>query len=604
MSTVQNPDVPPPPADLAPPPVDLPPPPVDLPPPPTGEAPDPRRSRAQLLVGSLVVVALLAAGAIALATGRGDLAASTTPSVSSPTTLGPSTTTPTTDDSGTGDTRTDNSTGVGQGRAVHSLDDLPNAVVRIETDGSIRDPDFGDTSNAGAGSGFIIDPSGIAVTNNHVVTGAAVIRVFVNGEDKPRHARVLGVSECSDLALIDIEGSGYDYLNWYTGKVKTGLDVYAAGYPLDDPNFTLTRGIVSKATAEDVSPVSNIDHVIEHDANLQPGNSGGPLVTADGKVVGINYAGSDAGFGTLQFFAIAGDIARPVLDKLRSGHNVDSLGINGFAIDDPDNNVTGIWVAGVEAGTPAAHAGLLPGDVITKLAGLGMGFDGSLRDYCDVLRTKGSDRPIGMEVERRDTGEILTGELNGDKLEATGTLDTIDTPPDTAAPCDTSSPDATDCVPREGDTTTLDDATNTLTMDVPTSWSDSSVDGIDFQGQHVPAIEAAPDLTAYHDHPDGAAGTTFLLTTSFTTADEDRMLTELGPSASCTAGRVEDYSDASFNGRKLVYTDCAGGGTVTVIAASNSSTKGMVFLKVTTLTSDDEIALQTILDTFDVVASA
>jgi len=68
----------------------------------------------------------------------------------------------------------------------------------------------------GSGSGFIIDPGGIAVTNNHVVTGAARIKVYFSGSEKAYNARILGVSECSDLAVIDIEGDGYPYLDWYT----------------------------------------------------------------------------------------------------------------------------------------------------------------------------------------------------------------------------------------------------------------------------------------------------------------------------------------------------------------------------------------------------
>ena len=72
--------------------------------------------------------------------------------------------------------------------------------------------------------------------------------------------------------------------------------MYAAGYPLGDPEFTLTRGIVAKAEAGgDLTGTSSIDHTIEHDANIQPGNSGGPLVDADGKVVAVNYAGGAIG---------------------------------------------------------------------------------------------------------------------------------------------------------------------------------------------------------------------------------------------------------------------------------------------------------------------
>ncbi len=110
--------------------------------------------------------------------------------------------------------------------AVSSLDNVRNATIQIEAQGTFIDPQFGLQVNvAGRGSGFIIDPSGIAVTNNHVVAGAALVKVWVGGDSTPRNARILGLSECSDLAVIDIEGDGFPYLAWYQGPVRTGLEV-------------------------------------------------------------------------------------------------------------------------------------------------------------------------------------------------------------------------------------------------------------------------------------------------------------------------------------------------------------------------------------------
>ena len=94
--------------------------------------------------------------------------------------------------------------------AVSDLEGVRAAVVRIVGEGSFVDPEVGEVYNqSGTGSGFIIDESGLAVTNNHVVTGAAFLQVHVEGEDEPRNAKVLGVSECSDLAVIDIDGDGF-----------------------------------------------------------------------------------------------------------------------------------------------------------------------------------------------------------------------------------------------------------------------------------------------------------------------------------------------------------------------------------------------------------
>jgi serine protease Do len=123
--------------------------------------------------------------------------------------------------------------------AVTSRSDVDEAVVQIVAEGTFIDPEYGLLANAaGSGSGFIIDPTGLAVTNNHVVTGAALLDVYLQGEDRPRNARILGVSECSDLAVIDIEenpGEQLPYLVWYEGPIETGLEVYTAGFPLGSP---------------------------------------------------------------------------------------------------------------------------------------------------------------------------------------------------------------------------------------------------------------------------------------------------------------------------------------------------------------------------------
>ncbi|HEX4980992.1 MAG TPA: trypsin-like peptidase domain-containing protein, partial [Ilumatobacteraceae bacterium] len=277
------------------------------------------------------------------------------------------------------------------------FDQVQPAVVQIIAKGTIRDPELGATSTAGSGTGFIISPDGIAVTNNHVVTGAATLEVYVGGElDRSFNAVVLGVSECNDLAVIDItEDEPLPFLEWYDGELAAGLEVYAAGFPLGDPEFTLTRGIVAKAQASGETPWASIDSTIEHDANIQPGNSGGPLVTAEGQVAAVNYAtGSQT--NTSQFFAISKELAEPVVERLMDG-DFEALGINGQAVVDEEAGIAGIWVAGVAPGSPASETGILPGDIVTTLNGLPVGGDGTYSDYCDVLRTAG-DRPITVEV--------------------------------------------------------------------------------------------------------------------------------------------------------------------------------------------------------------
>ena len=119
-------------------------------------------------------------------------------------------------------------------------------------------------------------------------------------------------------------------------------------------------------------------------------------------MVGVNYAGSN---DTGQFFAIDTSAARPLVAQLREG-SVESVGVNGQAVRD-DTGLSGIWVAGVASGTPAADVGLQGADIITKVEGLAVGVDGTMADYCDILRSHSDDAPLSLQVMRYDTGEIL-----------------------------------------------------------------------------------------------------------------------------------------------------------------------------------------------------
>jgi serine protease Do len=310
-----------------------------------------------------------------------------------------------------------------QGGKINSVDNVKDATIQIEAQGTFVDPQFGlQLNSAGRGSGFIIDPSGLAVTNNHVVAGAALVKVWVGGESSPRNAKVLGLSECSDLAVIQIEdGGNYPALSWYQDEVKPGLEVYAAGFPLGEPEFNLTKGIISKANADGDTDWASVKHVLGHDATINPGNSGGPLVTTDGEVVGINYSGLQS---ANQYFAIGSDIAVPVIEELQTGKDVDSIGVNGTAVLSEDGSLSGIWVASVKSGSPADKAGIKPGDIIYQLEGLVLATDGTMKDYCDVIRSHSATDTLAVTVIRYGTGELLEGQLNGRELEVTGNFDT------------------------------------------------------------------------------------------------------------------------------------------------------------------------------------
>jgi serine protease Do len=480
---------------------------------------------------------------------------------------------------------------------VGNLEDVRNAVVQIVAEGSFVDPQVGlQLNTAGSGSGFIIDPTGIAVTNNHVVTGAALLQVYLAGEDRPRNARVLGVSECSDLAVIDIDGDGYPYLDWHEGEVNVGLDVYAAGFPLGDPEFTLTRGIVSKARASGETNWASVDNVIEHDATINPGNSGGPLITTEGKLVGVNYAGASS---TNQYFAIGREEALSIIEQLRNEQDVTSIGVNGTAIADTEQGLYGIWVSSVDSGSPADRAGIEGGDIITMLEGLVLSTDGTMSSYCDILRSNRPDDVLSVEVLRFETQEYLEGQLNGDPLAVTVNFATE--LQDEVAETDTTGGDA----PAGYDSyTTVNDDTGALQVEVPSAWSD--IDGAEWvleDGTYLgPSITAAPSVDGYWS----SWTTPGVFFAAITDVEAGSVPADyLDPridalSGSCTYEGRSDYSDALYTGQYDYYSNCGGEGVVFVVLSvlPDDGSDFFIVVEVQVVTQADLEALDHVLNSF------
>ena len=293
-----------------------------------------------------------------------------------------------------------------QGAPVTSLARIREAVVHIVSVGAAWQYDEADPSvEVGAGSGFIVNPAGIVVTNAHVVNGGNLFEVYLYGESEPRNAVLLGVSECDDLAVLDIRGSGFPYLLWQETPVASAQIVYAAGYP--DGQYTETRGRVQESGRRGDTDWASVDQVVRHTAELHPGNSGGPLLNRSGRVSGVNFAVNDE---ESTFFAITKEIAIPLVEQLAGGQDVDSIGINGLAFDESDDWF-GIWVVAVKSGSPADRAGLRPGDIIYRMEGIGLAGNGTMRDYCDILR---SHRPgEAIEFDALRGGEYYVGQING-----------------------------------------------------------------------------------------------------------------------------------------------------------------------------------------------
>ena len=353
--------------------------------------------------------------------------------------------------------------------ALFGIDNARPAVVRIEAEGSYVDPVDGRVDSGWSGSGFIVDSEGHVVTNAHVVEGAGLLRVNLEGQSGTVTARVLGVSECNDLAVLDLAGNGYPYLAWHEGDVQVGMDVFVAGFPLGDPEYSLTRGIISKARADGDSDWASLLFALEQDAAVQPGNSGGPLLDSDARVVGVNYAASSP-TNTSQFFAIPGTVAQGVVSTLMTGNDVESLGINGFAWYDEENQVGGIWVSGIRAGSAASNVGVEPGDILMSLAGrevVNASDNATKRGYCDVLRTQGDTTAMEIAVYRPSTGEFLEGEINN-PAKPLAVIGSTDTNP----PSDNEGDETADTTIPSG-YREVNDASGQLTTVAPTGWNES-----------------------------------------------------------------------------------------------------------------------------------
>lgn len=471
--------------------------------------------------------------------------------------------------------------------AVTSLEDVQKATIQIESQGSFVDPAGEQSSTAGRGSGFIIDPTGIAVTNNHVVAGAALLKVWVGGESKTYNARVLGVSECADLAVIDIAGEGFPFLAWYDGTIRPSMPVYAAGFPLGDPEYTITDGIISKRRADGETNWASLNSVLEHTANINPGNSGGPLVTENGQVVGVNYR---ARADTNQYYAIDMEQALPILERLRAGEDVESIGINAEAVQ-YESDLSGVWAASVQSGSVADKAGLKGGDIVTQIEGVDLAQDGTMADYCDIIRTHDPDDTLNITVVRFATQEVWEGQLNGRPLalsfsfEQTGQGDVADTG------------DAADY----DSYVTVEDDSGAITMEVPEAWD--AVDGslwLDDDGTVLGA-----QLSAEPSGDEARPFVSFLATPISEPADVGEVLDAFAEDYGTTCATAEersDYEDGLYTGLYDYYTGCGDADEVIfVVAAMPEEQNFLVMVVVQALTEADLSAADRIFDTFKVI---
>jgi serine protease Do len=266
----------------------------------------------------------------------------------------------------------------------------------------------------GTGSGFIVDAEGHVVTNNHVVaSGSEYLVTYING--KTDTATLVGADPFQDVAVLKIdldEGETVpDTVSFGdSDTVRPGDEVIAIGTPYGEFNNTVSEGMVGAVDRGLNSGGGySLPNLIQHDAEIYPGNSGGPLLNMDGEVIGINVAKAfsdpmgmtNDGFN----FAIESNAAKGIVDELIKDGNYERpyLGISAQA------SFQGVQVMEVEPDGPAAKAGLQPGDIITGVQGE------DNQDASEALDTILFDRKPGDTV----TLDVLR---NGESTSVTITL--------------------------------------------------------------------------------------------------------------------------------------------------------------------------------------
>ncbi len=314
-------------------------------------------------------------------------------------------------------------------------------VIFIQANGVAAETPFGPPRREGqaTGTGFVLDDEGRILTNAHVVEGAREVRVRF-GEDAPVPAKVVGSDPSTDLALLDVEQPADKLTPIELGdssKLEVGDPTIAIGNPFGFER-TVTTGIVSALGREITAPNQfSIDNVIQTDAAVNPGNSGGPLLDAQGRVIGINSQiatnGESRSFAGIAF-AVPINTAKEVVPQLQEGGKVERayLGVESAPITDVAEELNlpadrGALIQRVEEGGPADRAGLRGGRLeldngLTIGGDLVVAVDGQpVNEPGDLARIIGGKKPgdeAKLDIFRGGERQTITVKLGTRPAEA------------------------------------------------------------------------------------------------------------------------------------------------------------------------------------------
>jgi S1-C subfamily serine protease len=309
---------------------------------------------------------------------------------------------------------------------VTTTEELPEAAVRIvvsSTKAELTDElEIEIFEYEGTGSGFFISSDGYIVTNNHVVAGAVTIEVYTSQRTKPYTGKLIGQSECDDLAILKIDTEENKYLEFSDEEPKLGQEILAIGFPRGDEEVTFLDGIVSKKEANGGTSWASIDYAFEHTAEILPGSSGGPVVNEDVKVIGIAYAGNE----DRQEFGIPIVVVKDKINQI-----INQEFEYTFKANVQQFYGLGLYVYSVDSNSPLKKVGLQGGEIITEIKGLSIIEEGTLKVYCDALLARNPDigiNFIGISLNTFEEFEVEVS-LNGEIADEISRDSVVASPP-------------------------------------------------------------------------------------------------------------------------------------------------------------------------------
>ncbi len=265
------------------------------------------------------------------------------------------------------------------------------------------------------GTGVVITSDGEILTNSHVVEGSDDVRVLFGDTIDPIPAVVLAADPGNDLALLKIDLDGLAPAVFADpDSISIGDEVVAVGFALDlDGGPTVTRGIVSALNRTIANSDGALDGLIQTDAAISSGNSGGPLLNSRGEVIGINTAVFQSSFNTAANnvgFAISVGEALPVIETLRGLADGETRveGYLGVGLEDRTDGGRGAVITDVGPGSPASRAGIEAGDIVVDVDGTPIDGQGAL---IAAIRDRSPGDTVAIDVLRGGSRLTLTATL-------------------------------------------------------------------------------------------------------------------------------------------------------------------------------------------------